>query len=245
MAGVSLSHWPVSHTSARSAVTSLPCLARKPGSDGEPHSSSPSISTLMASGSAPGDALPGPHRLDEGHQLALVVLGAARHDHLAVGLVGGEARLERRRLPQLQRIGRLHVVVAVEQHVRRAVARAPLRAGRPPWDGPWSAPPGLEADRPAAVARTIPPPCGSAPCRPDRSRRSGCGSARTAARAPRLCVASSVFRTLGAAAFICRHALGVAFGGRAAQDSGQPGAPVNQPHAGPASGRVGTQHDGL
>ena len=37
MAGVSLSHWPVSHTSARSAFTSLPCLARKPGSDGEPH----------------------------------------------------------------------------------------------------------------------------------------------------------------------------------------------------------------
>ena len=36
MAGVSLSHWPVSHTSARSAVISFPCLARKPGSEGEP-----------------------------------------------------------------------------------------------------------------------------------------------------------------------------------------------------------------
>ena len=53
MAGVSLSHWLVSHTSARSAVTSLPCAARKPGSDGEPHSSSPSISTEMRTGQAP------------------------------------------------------------------------------------------------------------------------------------------------------------------------------------------------
>ena len=53
MAGVSLSHWPVSHTSARSAVTSLPCSARKPGSDGEPHSSSPSSSTVMRTGQAP------------------------------------------------------------------------------------------------------------------------------------------------------------------------------------------------
>ena len=53
MAGVFLSHWPVSHTSARSAVTSLPCWARKPGSDGEPHSSSPSSSTLIRTGQAP------------------------------------------------------------------------------------------------------------------------------------------------------------------------------------------------
>ena len=71
-----------------------------------------------------GDALPGARGLEEGHELAFVVLRAARDDHLAVALVGGDARLERRRLPQLQRIGRLHVVVAVEQHVRRALWRA-------------------------------------------------------------------------------------------------------------------------
>ena len=53
MAGVSLSHCPVSQTSARSRVTSLACLARNPSSDGEPHSSSPSISTVMAMGVSP------------------------------------------------------------------------------------------------------------------------------------------------------------------------------------------------
>ncbi len=130
--------------------------------------------------------LPGARRLQEGHQLALVVLRAARHDHLAVGLVVGDARLERRRLPQLQRIGRLHVVVAVEQHVRRRLAARPCCAGPPPWDGRWSAPRAHRSRSPAAARCTTPRPCGSAPCRPDRSRRSGCGSARTAAPAPAL-----------------------------------------------------------
>ena len=183
MAGVSLSHWPVSHTSARSAVTSLPCAARKPGSDGEPHSSSPSISTVMRTGQAPASVLPGPRRLEEGHELALVVLRAARDDHLAVELVGGDARLERRRFPQLQRIGRLHVVVAVEQHVRGAAQARPCR-GRRPWDAPWSAPPWRRSRCPGAGARTTAPPCGSAACMPGPWRRWGCGSARTAAPAP-------------------------------------------------------------
>ena len=31
---------------------------------------------------------------------------------------GGDARLERRRLPKIERIDRLHVIVAVEQHLR-------------------------------------------------------------------------------------------------------------------------------
>ena len=73
-----------------------------------------------------GDGLPRPDRLQEGHELALVVLRAARHDHLAVGLLGGDARLEGGRLPQLERVGRLHVVVAVEQHVRPAVGLGPV-----------------------------------------------------------------------------------------------------------------------
>ena len=47
--------------------------------------------------------------------------------HLAVFRVRGEARLERRHRPLLQRIWRLHVVMAVEQDVeRRAPVGAPM-----------------------------------------------------------------------------------------------------------------------
>ena len=53
-------------------------------------------------------------RLEVHEHLALVVGGAARVD-LAVA----DGRLERRRLPQVQGIDRLHVVVAVEQDGRR------------------------------------------------------------------------------------------------------------------------------
>ncbi len=62
--------------------------------------------------------------LEEGHQLAFVVAGAARDDALPVRPVR-EARLEGRRRPQLERVGGLHVVMAVEQHMRR-VARLGL-----------------------------------------------------------------------------------------------------------------------
>jgi hypothetical protein len=48
-----------------------------------------------------------------------LVVGAAAGAHLAVD----DRRLERRRLPQLQRLGRLHVVVAVDQQ------RGPVVAG--------------------------------------------------------------------------------------------------------------------
>ena len=64
--------------------------------------------------------------LEEGHQLAFVVAGAARDDPLTARPVG-EARFERRGGPQGQRIGRLDVVMAVEQHARRV---AGLRLGR-------------------------------------------------------------------------------------------------------------------
>ena len=68
--------------------------------------------------------LPGAAGLDEGHQLPLVVLGAARDDDLAaVGMVGHD-RLERRTVPQVQRIDRLHIVMAVEQHVRPTAGAA-------------------------------------------------------------------------------------------------------------------------
>ena len=54
--------------------------------------------------------------------LALVVAGAARVD-----VVAAHFGLERRRLPLVQRIGRLHVVVAVEQERRLARRAQPFR----------------------------------------------------------------------------------------------------------------------
>ena len=60
-------------------------------------------------------------RLEVHEHLALVVGRAARVD-LAVA----DRRLERRRLPQLERIDRLHVVVAVEEDRRRAWRAQPV-----------------------------------------------------------------------------------------------------------------------
>ena len=78
--------------------------------------------------------------LDEGHQLAFVVGRAARHDALA-GIGLDQPRLERRRLPEVQGVGRLHVVMAVEKNMGRV---APLRLGArdapsgAPWSGAWT-----------------------------------------------------------------------------------------------------------
>ena len=60
-------------------------------------------------------------RLEVHEDLALVVGRAARVD-LAVA----HRRLERRRLPQVERIDRLHVVVAVEEDRRRAGGAEPV-----------------------------------------------------------------------------------------------------------------------
>ena len=68
--------------------------------------------------------------LEEGHQLAFVVAGAAGDDALAARSVG-EPRLERRRRPKLERVGRLDVVMAVEQHVRRVAGLGLRRRRRP------------------------------------------------------------------------------------------------------------------
>ena len=56
---------------------------------------------------------------DEGHQLTLVVGGAAPDD-LRAGRRLGEPRFEGRRLPEVERVRRLDVVVAVEENMRRA-----------------------------------------------------------------------------------------------------------------------------
>ena len=66
-----------------------------------------------------GHRLEGAASLDEGHGLAFVVASAARDDDFAAAVERLDARLERRRLPQIERIDRLHVIMAVEQDPRR------------------------------------------------------------------------------------------------------------------------------
>ena len=65
----------------------------------------------------------GPARLHEGHHLPLVVGGASPDDFLAALPLIGEVRLEGRRRPQVEGVDGLHVVMAVEQDVRRARLR--------------------------------------------------------------------------------------------------------------------------
>ena len=73
-----------------------------------------------ARGDFAGGFLPGAHCLDEHHRLTLVVHRPARDETLAERAID-ELWLERRALPEFQRIDRLHVVVAVEQHVRALI----------------------------------------------------------------------------------------------------------------------------
>ena len=75
----------------------------------------------MRAGMLAGGLLPGAQRLDEHHRLALVVHRAARDEALAVRAID-QLRLERRAVPELQRIDRLHVVMAIEQDVRPLIA---------------------------------------------------------------------------------------------------------------------------
>ena len=186
IAGVSLSHWPVSQTSTKSAFISLPCFFRKPGSEGEPHSSSPSIITETAIGKLAGDRLPGARRLEEGHQLTFVVLRAAGNDDLAVGLVGGDdAARTAASSTDSSGIGRLHVVVAVEEHVRHArrrvsCGRAPTTIGCPVVGTTER----IETEVAQARRRTSRRLPGSSPCKPGRSRCFRCAEAGTAAPAP-------------------------------------------------------------
>ena len=61
--------------------------------------------------------LPGTTGFNKRHQLPFVVSGAASSDDLA-GWCVFNRWLERRSIPQLKRIDRLHVVMAIEQKVR-------------------------------------------------------------------------------------------------------------------------------
>jgi hypothetical protein len=101
-----------------------------------------------------------PHRLDLVEHLALVVDGAP-----GARLALDDDRLERRRVPQLERVDRLHVVVAVDEDRRRAgagVQPVAVHGGGPgrlqdldvlePGGGHQ---PGAELGRAADVARVV------------------------------------------------------------------------------------------
>jgi hypothetical protein len=68
--------------------------------------------------------VPGAQRLEPGRDLALVVDGAAR-DQARAALGGHHGRLERRAQPKLERLDRLHVVVAIVQDARPAAIARP------------------------------------------------------------------------------------------------------------------------
>ena len=75
----------------------------------------------MCAGMLARGLLPGAQCLDEHHRLALVVHRAARDEALAVRAID-ELRIERRAVPEAQRIDRLHVVMAIEQDLRALIA---------------------------------------------------------------------------------------------------------------------------
>src|ERR1700761_2314602 len=70
----------------------------------------------------PAELLEGAASLDKGHELALVVACAPGDDLLAVR-PGLDPRLKRRIPPEIEWIDRLHVIMAVEQDMRRLAAR--------------------------------------------------------------------------------------------------------------------------
>ncbi len=70
----------------------------------------------------PAELLEGAAGLEKGHELAFVVAGAAGDDLFALRS-SLEFRLERRIAPEVQRVDRLDVIMAVEQNMRRLAAR--------------------------------------------------------------------------------------------------------------------------
>ena len=91
---------PVSQTSATSAVELLAMGLDEGGQVLGAHLLLALDQHGDADGQRAGDDLLGAAGLDEGHDLTLVVAGAAGDDELAAGPAGGDARLERRGLPQ-------------------------------------------------------------------------------------------------------------------------------------------------
>ena len=94
----------------------------------------------------PGCRLPGPAGLDESHQLALVVGGAAAGDRLAARGNFLDCRLEWRINPEIERIDRLHVVMAVKQ-IMRGIRRGAGMMGNDHGMAGGVAQAGVEAER--------------------------------------------------------------------------------------------------
>ena len=133
----------------------------------------------QAGGQLACDCLPGAAGFDEGQELPLVVRGAAAADHRALGRLLHHG-VEGRACPQVQRIDRLDVVVAIEEEVpsrtrgvaddhRLARGRGVLLARTP------KSPRRATSQSAARVA--------IAAVAPGRSRSRGCGRTPSAARA--------------------------------------------------------------
>ena len=89
----------------------------------DPTSSSPSMTMVTSTGSEPVTDFQARQASTKVISWPLSSCGAARDDDLApVGMVGHD-RLERRAMPEIERIDRLHVVVTVEQHMRPPACR--------------------------------------------------------------------------------------------------------------------------
>jgi len=73
-----------------------------------------------------GDRLERAAGFNECHRLALVVAGAARDDDFASAVDCRDARFEWRRLPKVERVDGLHVIMAVEQDTRSLAIGAVL-----------------------------------------------------------------------------------------------------------------------
>ena len=149
---------------------------------------------------AAGDRLEGAQRLDEGHHLAFVVAGAARHDDLAA--VRQSSRCAARTAasptgradrPAARRSGRRTARAAPCRCLRRCAL--PTTIGWPPVGRTLV----VEAEaRRDPWPRTRPPPC-IAPCRRDRSRSTGSSGSRTAVSRLLSRSASILSRTAGSA----------------------------------------------
>ena len=173
---------PVSQISATSARSSSGLASRNGGRLAPPDSSSPSSRTVTGSGSRPVTAFQARQASTKVISWPLSSEAPRATDHLRAVGPGLEARLERVAVPELERVDRLHVVVAVEQHrgARRARGRGRPRSGARPCRAP---PPRSRSrrDRPRAIRRRP----GSRRRRRGRSRSTASAASRTAARARR------------------------------------------------------------
>ena len=179
--GVSRSHMPVSQTSAKSALSSA-CvgLEERLEAEGSRIPPRPRTASMTLQGRSPCDAFQARQASTKVISWPLSSDAPRAGDHVcAVGLRRHERGSNGSVVPQLQRIDRLHVVMAVEQHMRAGLARLWI-VGRRPSDGPACRARVASKPRPSARRPAIRPRGGNRPCRRGRSRCWECGSSRKA-----------------------------------------------------------------